>query len=774
MEDRAFDSSVDLGPEKRNDNFHSQTDLVDPNESVQKPERRDDTSKEVFEIEPPLILEKAEEKDKGNSQSRLDNDFPEAHGLEGQHRRAVMAEIAQSGHMFEVGVTSQLDCMQWAQDSGASLNPVKYTASSGKPTHYQSHKVGLHQHGISRRLQFEDAHSKKLSDIGVEISSGSLSYRTLPASTAGAEVRESSTLHKTVSASNIFSPPKNGNHNTIVPKPSGIGLHLNSIIAKQKDSASKFSRKSEVDSFDGLGKKSISVTSSHLYKNYSISSDVGGGSSFTNNRNVCDTPAPIDGNPAKSSYNIKPFFEPVILKPKIQLQTNSLDKGQHDSETFNDLGNSVQSSPKKKRKKTMNADDNGFKRCNCKKTKCLKLYCDCFAANNFCDESCACQDCFNKSEYEDTVALTKKQITDRNPSAFQSKIVKHSSESSGCTDNGDSTPSSARHKRGCNCKKSKCLKKYCECYQANVGCSDGCRCEGCDNIYGRKEDYGIIKDQINRQVNSESLDSSFEIMLSKDGSTHNDLYSPQNLTPLTPQFQSSVNGKGGWFSSGRYLLSPDSGLSLLTPFGVSPVAAGDPDSRDLIPETNSEIMDLAPFPQDFSSGYRYSANQFSQCDGPSSMNHSSPAAFPNPQDWVASAPRAQIVTGNRHVSTESSLRWRRSPITPSIHIGASKLHQAAEFEERPYSIVDDDTPEILKENPEPTGAVKVSSPNKKRVSPPHGGLTQLTSCSSEGVRTCRRFVLKGIPTMPPRTPHIQSQVDPAQNTDNAQSSSSSK
>lgn len=27
------------------------------------------------------------------------------------------------------------------------------------------------------------------------------------------------------------------------------------------------------------------------------------------------------------------------------------------------------------------------------------------------------------------------------------------------------TPASARHKRGCNCKKSRCLKKYCECYQ---------------------------------------------------------------------------------------------------------------------------------------------------------------------------------------------------------------------------------------------------------------------------------------------------------------------
>nr|GEZ69343.1 hypothetical protein [Tanacetum cinerariifolium] len=45
------------------------------------------------------------------------------------------------------------------------------------------------------------------------------------------------------------------------------------------------------------------------------------------------------------------------------------------------------------------------------------------------------------------------------------------------------------HRKGCNYRKSMCVKKYCECYQANVGCGTECRCEGCENVFGKKGPY---------------------------------------------------------------------------------------------------------------------------------------------------------------------------------------------------------------------------------------------------------------------------------------------
>eukprot|EP00638_Chattonella_subsalsa_P010521 CAMPEP_0117763250 /NCGR_PEP_ID=MMETSP0947-20121206/18514_1 /TAXON_ID=44440 /ORGANISM="Chattonella subsalsa, Strain CCMP2191" /LENGTH=865 /DNA_ID=CAMNT_0005584897 /DNA_START=52 /DNA_END=2649 /DNA_ORIENTATION=+ len=105
--------------------------------------------------------------------------------------------------------------------------------------------------------------------------------------------------------------------------------------------------------------------------------------------------------------------------------------------------------------------------CNCKKSKCLKLYCECFAAGKYCT-SCNCIDCLNTTATEHQRQEAIKNILERNPKAFSSKI------------NRDSTHKE-HHSTGCNCKKSSCLKKYCECYQAGVPCSGRCKCIQCLN-----------------------------------------------------------------------------------------------------------------------------------------------------------------------------------------------------------------------------------------------------------------------------------------------------
>merc|ERR1712060_511169 len=37
------------------------------------------------------------------------------------------------------------------------------------------------------------------------------------------------------------------------------------------------------------------------------------------------------------------------------------------------------------------------------------------------------------------------------------------------------------HKLGCKCRKTKCLKKYCECFNAGVKCGESCQCIDCEN-----------------------------------------------------------------------------------------------------------------------------------------------------------------------------------------------------------------------------------------------------------------------------------------------------
>mmetsp|Transcript_6993 Transcript_6993/g.14469 ORF Transcript_6993/g.14469 Transcript_6993/m.14469 type:complete len:865 (-) Transcript_6993:386-2980(-) len=105
--------------------------------------------------------------------------------------------------------------------------------------------------------------------------------------------------------------------------------------------------------------------------------------------------------------------------------------------------------------------------CKCRKSACLKLYCECFATGGLCSASCRCSDCANFSGSEKRKEAVAKRIkaNPSNPWISSNRAKKDLGQV----------------ERHCTCKKSRCIKKYCECFAAGAACSDSCRCEECAN-----------------------------------------------------------------------------------------------------------------------------------------------------------------------------------------------------------------------------------------------------------------------------------------------------
>lgn len=173
----------------------------------------------------------------------------------------------------------------------------------------------------------------------------------------------------------------------------------------------------------------------------------------------------------------------IVVLPAQYIQQQSTDDGKLKSQATSGLLGSSQSSTttlcvidgKNSQRGTYSTvEPNGIrprKPCNCTKSQCLKLYCDCFANGEFC-HMCNCNNCSNNLGNEEERQRAIKSCLERNPNAFRPKIGKG-------RETGDDI---RRHNKGCNCKRSGCLKNYCECYEAKIPCSANCKCIGCRNI----------------------------------------------------------------------------------------------------------------------------------------------------------------------------------------------------------------------------------------------------------------------------------------------------
>ncbi|KAJ6732368.1 PROTEIN TESMIN/TSO1-LIKE CXC 2 [Salix purpurea] len=394
-------------------------------------------------------------------------------------------------------------------------------------THHGS-EVSQLQRGLSRRcLQFEEAQQKTPMDGTYSLDSATNLIGSISSSSnTELEILDSSQLELASSSSK--------NQTMFVSKSSGFGLHLNSVVNTLPIGCSA---SEPIMSHHSVGYKISCSKLPNLVER--VSSTAGDGVLQTMVSNATGSAISESLRTKETLYNLQPPGHQVTLHNKRRFSSEH-------AENFEEFN---QSSPKEKRKKVSSTDGDGCKRCNCKKTRCLKRYCDCFAAGIYCAETCACQGCFNRPEYEDTVLDTRQQKESHNPLAFAPKIVQHVTEfhAINVEDAGLFMPSTGRHKTGCNCKRSMCVKKYCECYQANVGCYNACRCEGCKNIHGRKEEYGMTEEIVSNRANEERLESMADRkfkMIANNKFLHAELYDHSMLPSYSKSTSSSSNSHG--------------------------------------------------------------------------------------------------------------------------------------------------------------------------------------------------------------------------------------
>lgn len=182
----------------------------------------------------------------------------------------------------------------------------------------------------------------------------------------------------------------------------------------------------------------------------------------------------------KNNYINKKEFENINHKNNEIQNLNNNEKGAFS--LFKNYDNKIINNNSSYIKNELGEQNNKI-HCTCKKTRCVKKYCECYSNKIFC-YNCKCENCENKPNFindniKDNNTINKKETEEEiNEDKYNNSTNnKQISE----TINDDINDNNSKKLIICTCSKSGCNKNYCECFKAKVKCNNKCRCIKCLN-----------------------------------------------------------------------------------------------------------------------------------------------------------------------------------------------------------------------------------------------------------------------------------------------------
>lgn len=127
---------------------------------------------------------------------------------------------------------------------------------------------------------------------------------------------------------------------------------------------------------------------------------------------------------------------------------------------------------------TMRSEEKSSKKqgCKCKKSNCMKSYCECFVRGDICSEDCKCEGCANNTCHLDRQSQVNVSLLSKDKRGSRNSVLIKKEDKS-----------DLKHVH-CNCSKSGCSKNYCECFRVGQKCSSACGCTECFNSPRKSDD----------------------------------------------------------------------------------------------------------------------------------------------------------------------------------------------------------------------------------------------------------------------------------------------